>query len=112
MFLNIDVQSLILTIFRLLLGSIFLVSFVGKASERYHFVDVLATFKLIPSSWLQPVAGSLIIIVAIMLLLGWQSQAAAALCGFLLIIFTIVVGLSLIRRHPDLECGCFGVKHN
>ncbi|OQY87405.1 MAG: hypothetical protein B6D38_12635 [Anaerolineae bacterium UTCFX1] len=78
MFLNMDVQSLILTIFRLLLGPIFLVSFIGKASERHHFIDVLATFKLIPSSWLQPIAGSLIIgelIVAIMLLLGWQSQA-------------------------------------
>lgn len=106
-------QLLILTIFRLFLGIIFLVSFVSKANDTRGFIAILAAFKLIPNAWVQPFAFTLISlesIIAALLLTGWQSRVAAALCGFLLVIFTVALSLSLLRGRSDLECGCFGAK--
>lgn len=109
-----DIQALILTLLRLLLGCIFMASSVSKANEPARFAFTLATFKLISTAWVQPVAFLLILaesVIAILLLLGWQSRLAATLCGSLLAIFTFVIGLSLLRGHNDLECGCFGAHH-
>ncbi len=109
-----DFQALLLTVFRFLLGSIFLVSSVSKANDARHFVNTLVSFKLFPTSWAQPFTVIIIgmeLIVAALLLMGWQSRIAASLCGFLLLIFTVVICLSLMRGYTDLECGCFGSRH-
>lgn len=109
------IDSLILTIIRLFLGIIFLVSFIGKANEPRRFATTLAAFKLIPNAWVQPVALTLMSlesVVAILLIIGWQTRGAAILCGFLLVIFTFAISLSLLRGQTDLECGCFGAIHS
>lgn len=105
---------MILTAFRLLLGAIFLASSVGKADEPRRFVATIAAFNLIPRAWTRSIALTLICaesVVAILLLIGWQSRVVAFLCGLLLVIFTVAIGLNLLRGHNDLECGCFGEKH-
>lgn len=109
-----DIRILVLTIFRLLLGMIFLVSSVSKVSAPRRFANTLIAFRLIPNSWAQPFAIILIgaeAIIAALLLIGWQSRISAGLCGFLLVIFTVAIGLNIIRGRTDLECGCFGLRH-
>lgn len=109
-----DVQPLVLTFFRFLLGTIFLSSFVGKASEPRRFATTLVDFKLIPGASAQPLAYFLIsseLVIGILLLMGWQTRAAAVLCGGVLIIFTVAVALNLMSGHTNLECGCFGAKN-
>jgi uncharacterized membrane protein YphA (DoxX/SURF4 family) len=107
-------QSLILTAFRLLLGAIFLASSVGKVGEHRRFAATVAALKLIPRTWVRPIALALIgieLVVAVLLLLGWRSQSVSALCGLLLAIFTTAMGISLLRGYTDLECGCFGTRY-
>lgn len=110
-----EIQSLILTVFRLFLSIVFITSFLGKASGPHRFAATIASFNLIPLSWDQPVAVMLIVveaIIAFLLFIGWQSQILAGFCVLLFAIFIIAVGINLMRGQRDLECGCFGPKHS
>ena len=109
-----DIQPLTLTFFRLLLGVIFLSSFIGKAGQPRRFATTLAAFNLIPSASVQPIAFILIgteAVIGSLLLVGWQTRAIAVFTGIMLILFTAVIALSLMRGYTNLECGCFGAKH-
>ena len=109
-----EIQSLILIACRLTLGAVFLASSVSKVKQPRLFSAEVVAYKLIPNKWSWPIALTLMsmeLVVAVLLLIGWQSRLAAFLGGLLLVIFTIAIGFNLLRGRADLECGCFGKKN-
>lgn len=106
-------QSWVLTCLRLLLGAVFLFSALGKARGPRHFAATVASYRLLPLAWTQPVAFLLIgaeAVVGVLLLMGWYTRAAASACALLLVVFTLAVGTNLVRGRKELECGCFGAR--
>ncbi len=109
-----DIQPLTLTFFRLLLGTVFLSSFIGKANQPRRFAATLAAFNFIPTASVQLIAFTLIgteAVIGSLLLVGWQTRVIALVSGIMLLLFIAVIVLSLMRGNTNLECGCFGAKH-
>lgn len=114
MYYYIDLQSLISSLFRLVLGTVFFVSSVAKVRAPGHFAYTINSFKLIPKTWAKP-AGQIIMVIeavaAFFLLLGLKSRVIAALSIMLLAIFILVISFNLVHGRRNLECGCFGANH-
>jgi uncharacterized membrane protein YphA (DoxX/SURF4 family) len=107
-------QPALLLAFRGLLGAIFLASGILKARKPNQFVRAVAAYRLLPAGWIRPLAYTLLgieIVVGILLLSGWQVQAAAALCTILLLCFSCAIAINLARGRTNINCGCFGVGH-
>ena len=102
-------------ILRLLLSMIFFISSTHKIRQPQQFVATIASYDLLPKAWHKSLAFIIICTeatVSILLFLGWQSRTVAAVCIFMLMIFSYAIGINLIRGRTDLDCGCFGSKHS
>jgi hypothetical protein len=88
---------------RIIIGSIFLVSGLGKLlSPNQNFLYVVQAYQLLPS-W-----GELLTAQIVPWIEGlwtiWGLRGAMVLFG----VFVVVVGQALIRNLPLESCGCFG----
>ena len=99
-------------IFRIIIGSIFLVSGLGKLFSPYqNFLYVIQAYQLLPS-WGEVLVAQIFpwieLLVGVFMLIGlwtpWALRGALLLFG----IFVVVVGQALIRGLPLENCGCFG----
>jgi uncharacterized membrane protein YphA (DoxX/SURF4 family) len=97
---------------RIIIGSIFLVSGLGKLlSPNQNFLYVVQAYQLLPS-WGELLTAQIVpwieLIVGVFVLLGlwtiWGLRGAMVLFG----VFVVVVGQALIRNLPLESCGCFG----
>ncbi len=101
-----------LFLLRIIIGSVFIVSGLGKLLAPYqNFLYVIQAYQLLPSwaevlvaqifPWLELIVG---VFVALGLWTSWSLRGAGILFG----IFVVVVGQALIRGLPLENCGCFG----
>jgi hypothetical protein len=99
-------------ILRIIIGSVFVVSGLGKLLSPYqNFLYVIQAYQVLPS-WGEVLAAQVFpwieLIVGVFVLLGlwtpWALRGALALFG----VFVVVVGQALIRSLPLENCGCFG----
>ena len=99
-------------ILRIIIGSIFLVSSLGKLLAPYqNFQYVIQAYQVLPS-WAEVLTAQVFpwieFFVGILVLLGlwtaWGLRGALILFGT----FVVVVGQALIRGLPLENCGCFG----
>ena len=99
-------------ILRFIIGSIFLVSGLGKLLSPYqNFLYVIQAYQLLPSwgevltaqifPWIELLVGSFVFIG---LWTSWSLRGASVLFG----VFVVVVGQALIRGLSLASCGCFG----
>jgi uncharacterized membrane protein YphA (DoxX/SURF4 family) len=99
-------------ILRIVIGSIFIVSGLGKLLSPYqNFLYVVQAYQLLPSPgevlvaqifpWIELVVG---VFVVLGLWTSWGLRGAVVLFG----IFVVVVGQALSRGLPLENCGCFG----
>jgi hypothetical protein len=97
---------------RIAIGSIFLVSGLGKLLSPYqNFLYVIQAYHLLPSV-LEVGAAQIFpwieLFIGVFMLLGlwtlWVLRGALVLFG----VFVVVVGQALIRGLPLEHCGCFG----
>jgi uncharacterized membrane protein YphA (DoxX/SURF4 family) len=97
---------------RIIIGSIFLVSGVGKLLSPYqNFLYVIQAYQLLPSwgevltaqifPWIELFIGTFVLLG---LWTSWSLKGAVILFG----IFVVVVGQALIRGLSLENCGCFG----
>jgi len=98
--------------FRLVIGSIFIVSGISKVLSPYqNFLYVIQAYQLLPS-WGEVLTAQIFpwieLVTGVFLFLGlwtsWSLRAALMLFG----IFVAVVGQALIRGLSLENCGCFG----
>ena len=97
---------------RIIIGSIFLVSSLGKLLSPYqNFLYVIQAYQLLPSwgevlvaqvfPWIEFIVG---IFVVLGLWTPWALRGAVLLFG----VFIFVVAQALLRGLPLESCGCFG----
>lgn len=94
---------------RAVVGIIFLLAGVTKATAIPAFQIEIAAYQMVPSALIAPMATLiplLEILVAAFLLLGLRTKWAALGAAGLLLIFEIAV-LSAMARHLAIDCGCF-----
>ena len=93
-------------------AALFLLTAVGKLLDNRGFAEVLANYRLFPSSGLLPLAMTISLAE---LHLGWHLLRRANLTIFPQIVLVIncgyfaMAGLTLYRGIPLSNCGCFGV---
>lgn len=107
-------HSFVLLFFRLFLSIVFFVSAIDKVRQFQQFTTTITAYRLLPETWSKSLAFTITgteISVSVLLFMGWQSQIAAFVSIFMLFIFSIAMGINLIRGHTDLECGCSGTKN-
>lgn len=105
---------LVLLIFRLFLSIVFFISSINKMRQFQQFTAIITAYRLLPETWSKTLALAITsteFSVSMLLFMGWQSQIAAFVSIFMLFIFSIAMGINLIRGHTDLDCGCSGAKH-
>lgn len=97
---------------RIIIGSIFLISSLGKLLSPYqNFLYAIQAYQLLPS-WIEVLVAQIFpwieLLVGSFVLLGmwtsWALRGALILFG----IFVVVLGQALIRGLPLEDCGCFG----
>jgi len=99
----------VLLILRLYIGGVFIYASMYKINYPAEFADTIASYQLAPAwsinllavlmPWMELVAG-------VLLVLGWRTQAAAAIIAALLVLFSGVILVTLVRDIP-IGCGCF-----
>lgn len=107
-------HSFVLLFFRLFLSIVFFISSLNKMREFQQFTATVTAYRLLPETWSKTSALAITgteFSVSMLLFMGWQSQIAAFVSIFMLFIFSIAMGINLIRGHTDLECGCSGAKN-
>jgi hypothetical protein len=99
-------------ILRVVIGSIFIVSGLGKLLGPYqNFLYAVQAYQVLPS-WAEVLTAQIFpwieFFVGIFVLLGlwtsWSLRGALVLFG----VFVVIVGQALIRGLPLESCGCFG----
>lgn len=103
----------LVTIFRVLFATIFIFAGIEKIADPESFAVSIENYRLVPIwsvnffailiPWIEVVAG-------ILLLFGYQIKDNMILLNGLLIIFTIMIIIAVLRG-LDINCGCFGTKH-
>ncbi|MFP3868416.1 MAG: MauE/DoxX family redox-associated membrane protein [Desulfobacteraceae bacterium] len=96
-------------VFRLVLGTSFIVAPMYKIVYPGEFAENVAGFQMVPylgvnfmaviMPWIELTTG-------IFLILGIRTRAAASIIGALLIVFTIGIVINLVQGTP-INCGCF-----
>jgi uncharacterized membrane protein YphA (DoxX/SURF4 family) len=98
---------------RVALGGLFVFAAWMKLSNPQSFADAVLAFKIIPDTadhlttlttfivpWTEMVAG-------VLLILGAWARSAALVLSVMLAVFIVGIG-SVLYRHMDVSCGCFG----
>ncbi|NVM23495.1 MAG: DoxX family membrane protein [Desulfobacterales bacterium] len=98
---------------RIILGSIFLISAIGKLVAPRLFVNNVVKYRVLPVplakayGWVLPF---LELGAALILLSGWQAQWGALVIILMATSFFIAVAI-VTARHQNLSCGCFGLLY-
>ncbi|WKZ78585.1 MAG: MauE/DoxX family redox-associated membrane protein [Candidatus Kapaibacterium sp.] len=101
---------IILFVVRVFIGGFFLYAAVPKIADPLAFATSISHYHLLPNwavngtalilPWLELLTGTA-------LLLGFKTRTSAALCGAMLVVFTIAVAYAVIQG-LQIDCGCFG----
>ena len=93
------------------LGAIFVVAAFPKVVDPPSFAHMIYNYRLVPGAAINAFALVMPwveILVGLALILGVWPREAAALAGFLLLVFIAAIGFNLVRGHA-VDCGCFDV---
>jgi uncharacterized membrane protein YphA (DoxX/SURF4 family) len=99
-----------LFVLRLIVGGVFVLAGVAKIADPLEFAQSIKNYQFFPSEltfliaivlpWIEVLSGGFLI-------LGIFKRSSAVLISLLLIGFSGLVGLTLLRG-IDTSCGCFG----
>ena len=93
------------------LGAIFVVAALPKVADPPSFAHMIYNYRLVPGAAVNALALIMPwveLLVGLALILGVWPREAAALAGFLLLVFIAAIGFNLVRGHA-VDCGCFDV---
>jgi hypothetical protein len=104
-------NALVITFCRMVIILVFVISIIGKVSDLPAFQTAIINFKILPAQW-SKIATWMFLIgeISVIALVTWGGNLLlAGFVGatFLLTIFSIALGMTLIRRQ-QIPCNCFG----
>ena len=104
-------RPIIELLMRLILGMVLIYSSWHKILEPDRFVEVLIQYQIFPA----PSIGLIAVLVPFLqltagaaLVLGIYPRSAALLCVLMLLLFTVTLGVNVLRGH-QFDCGCFSI---
>jgi len=103
---------LLITLFRIFLGTILFFAGVAKVTDFIGFVGLMARYDLLPMSFVTVFSYLLVsaeIIVGAALILGYFSRGAGLLAAMLFLTFAAAMASALWRALPLDECGCANI---
>jgi len=107
---NILNNKYLLLLGRIVLAFVFLYAAFFKIASPDEFAQSILNYKLLPLSLVNIFAITLPwieFVTAILLLFGISVRENSVIISSLILIFTIAIGISLIRG-LNIDCGCFG----
>jgi len=107
---NILNNKYLLLLGRIVLAFVFLYAAFFKIASPDEFAQLILNYKLLPLSLVNIFAITLPwieFVTAILLLFGISVRENSVIISSLILIFTIAIGISLIRG-LNIDCGCFG----
>ena len=111
MLLDPAIELLISLLFALLLLS----ASVHKFVDRQRFKGILAAYRLIPALAL-PLLVVAVPLLELVLGLAWLSSTqlnfVAPVTALLLAVYTLAIGINLLRGNVDIDCGCGFAGHS
>ncbi len=108
--MNFQKQTILLTLTRVLLGSVFIVSGILKLVDLPRFTEALDGLHVIPVSLIGAVAHGLPVlevILGVLLLIGFITELSLIVAGIVLLIF-LGLEITLVATGSTATCGCFG----
>ena len=93
------------------LGAIFLVAALPKIADPPGFAHMIYNYRLVPGAFVNAlglVMPWVEILAGLALILGVWRREAAIVCGLLILVFLVAIGINLARGHA-VDCGCFDV---
>ncbi|HDD43472.1 MAG TPA: DoxX family membrane protein [Candidatus Desulfofervidus auxilii] len=99
-------------LFRIMLGIIFIYASIHKLIDPYTFAETVYNYNLLPENFVNAFAVILPwleIICGFFLIIGLYKQGSLLIINFLLILFSISIGINLYRGNNN-DCGCFGIE--
>lgn len=103
-------NNYVLLFFRIILGVLFISSGIEKISDPGAFAVSIVNYKLVPLILVNTIAiviPWLELIIGIFVLFGIKTEEASTVLSLLLVSFTIMVFIALLRG-LNIDCGCFG----
>ncbi|MCF8239972.1 MAG: DoxX family membrane protein [Melioribacteraceae bacterium] len=97
-------------VLRYLIGLVFVFSGIEKIISPEHFAVSIINYKMFPTEIVNIIAITLPwleLIVGILLIFGLYVRENALIVNAMLLLFTIMVLVALLRG-LDIDCGCFG----
>lgn len=93
------------------LATIFVLGGVAKLGRRSEFADAVRNYRLLPrgaSEFVSRTLPAAELLVGVLLLLGLEKVAVAAVSALCLVTFTVAITVNLLRGRR-IDCGCFGL---
>ncbi len=103
------ISSLLITVLRIVLGSILLIAGVTKLANFGAFIYDVAGYQMLPSYLIKPTCYILVsteITLGTALCFGYFSRGAGLLSALLFLIFSVALANVLLRELPLSDCGC------
>jgi len=101
-------NTYITLIFRIILGSIFLVAATAKISDLSGFAKEIGNYQIVPDLLRNIMAITIPwieLVCAIFLIVGIRMKSSATILGVLIIIFNIAIFIALLKG-LNINCGC------
>ena len=102
-------HPLIVTLFRVALGLVFVVASLDKIVSPAAFAQNIANYRLVPYPWINALAIALPwleFLVGLLLAAGIWIRETVMIISVLLIVFIVAIGQA-IAQGLDISCGCF-----
>jgi uncharacterized membrane protein YphA (DoxX/SURF4 family) len=94
---------------RVYVGGIFIYASMYKINFPGEFAETIASYQLLPF-WAVNLAALVMpwaeLVSGVLLVLGVRTKSAAAMVGGMLVLFSVVILVTLLRGIP-IGCGCF-----
>ena len=103
------IPSLLITVLRVLLGSILLLAGISKLSGFSTFIVSVDNYQILPIGLVKPISYLIVsteLTVGAALCIGYFSRGASIISALLFMIFGIAVANVLWRELPVNDCGC------
>lgn len=107
-----QVAAVLMTLLRVVLGTILLFSGIAKLYGFGPFVAAVESYQLLPAALVQPASYLLVsaeITLGITLCIGYRVSGASAVASLLFLCFATALASVLWRQLPLSSCGCENV---
>lgn len=106
------ISSLLVFLFRVSLGSVFIYAAYHKIQTPEQFAKIVYGYDIFPFFSINLIAVILPFIeltTGFALIMGWYPRAAVLIMNGMLMMFVFLIGFNLFRGH-EFDCGCFTVS--